>query len=298
MIFAAPAFGACQVTMPKFSPINFCETVERERVTQTVLVPTMINLLTQFQELTKYDLTTLKALFYGGSPMAPELIHRTRTVLPDVRLTQMYGLTETGFLTGLRDSEHTEERLVSCGRTCPGVDLRVVDESGKEVEVGERGELLVRGANVLRGYWNSPEEAANAFRDGLFRTGDIGYRDSDGYFYIVDRLKDMIVTGGENVYSGEVEAVIYAHPAVREAAVFGIPDPQWGELVTACVMLKPKFVLRAEDLIAHCRQSLANYKVPRRIEFSDAELPKGGSGKILKRILRERFWVDQERAVG
>jgi long-chain acyl-CoA synthetase len=173
-----------------------------------------------------------------------------------------------------------------------------MDQSGTEVSTGQPGELVARGANVMRGYWKNPEETTLAFRDGFFRTGDVGRQDADGYFYILDRLKDMIVTGGENVYSGEVEAVIYAHPAVREAAVFGIPDPQWGELVTACVMLKPKFVLRAEDLIAHCRQSLANYKVPRRIEFSDAELPKGGSGKILKRILRERFWVDQERAVG
>jgi long-chain acyl-CoA synthetase len=132
----------------------------------------------------------------------------------------------------------------------------------------------------------------------MFRTGDIGYQDSDGYFYILDRLKDMIVTGGENVYSGEVEAVIYKHPAVREAAVFGIPDQQWGELVMACVVLKPGMPLSANDLTSHCKQFLANYKVPRRVEFSDTELPKSGSGKILKRILRERFWAHEERAVG
>ena len=141
------------------------------------------------------------------------------------------------------------------------------------------------------------EETTLAFRDGFFRTGDIGYQDADGYFYILDRLKDMIVTGGENVYSGEVEAVIYEHPAVREAAVFGIPDPQWGELVMACVVLKPGKALSADDLIIHCRRSLANYKIPRRVEFSETELPKSGSGKILKRILRERFWANQERSV-
>jgi long-chain acyl-CoA synthetase len=298
IIFAAPAFGACQVAIPKFSPKSFCETVERERVTHTVLVPTMINMLTQFPDLKKYDLTTLEGLGYGGSPMAPELIHRTREVLPDAQLVQVYGLTETGFLTGLRNHEHTETRLMSCGRTCPGVDLRVVNEFGNEVEAGQRGELVARGANVMRGYWNNSDETAHAFRDGQFRTGDIGYRDADGYFYILDRLKDMIVTGGENVYAGEVEAVIYAHPAVREAAVFGMPDPQWGELVMACVVLKPGRALSADDLIAHCRRSLANYKIPRRIEFSETELPKSGSGKILKRILHERFWADQERAVG
>ena len=171
--------------------------------------------------------------------MPPELISRTREVLPRVKLVQGYGLSETGFLTALLDDEHTEDRLLSCGRPCPGIDVRVVDESGAEVEAGQRGELVARGANVMRGYWNNPDETSRAFRDGMFRTGDVGYQDADGFFYILDRLKDMIVTGGENVYSGEVEAVIYQHPAVREAAVFGIPDPKWGELVTACVVLKP-----------------------------------------------------------
>jgi len=258
----------------------------------------MINMLTQLPELKKYDLTSLEQLGYGGSPIAPELVHRTREILPNLKLIQVYGLSETGFLTGLRDHEHTEDRLMSCGRTCPGIDLRVVDESGKEVGAGHPGELVIRGANVMRSYWQNAEATALAFRDGLFRTGDVGYQDADGYVYILDRVKDMIVTGGENVYSGEVEAVIYEHPAVREAAVFGIPDPQWGELVMACVVLKPGKALSADELITHCRRSLANYKIPRRVEFSETELPKGGSGKILKKILRERFWAHQERNVG
>jgi long-chain acyl-CoA synthetase len=297
LMFGAPAFGACQVTIPKFSPQSLCEAVERERVTHTVLVPTMINLLTQFPDLKKYDLTSLEHIGYGGSPIAPELLRRTREALPNVKLTQVYGLSETGFLTGLQDHEHTEERLKSCGRPCPGIEVRVVDKSGREVEVGQSGELVARGANVTRGYWNNPEETKSAFQNGMFRTGDVGYQDADGYFYILDRLKDMIVTGGENVYAGEVEAVIYEHPAVREAAVFGIPHPQWGELVMACVVLKPGSLLSADDLIAHCRRSLANYKVPRRVEFSEDELPKGGPGKILKRVLRDRFWGRLERAV-
>jgi long-chain acyl-CoA synthetase len=297
IIFAAPACGACQVTIPKFNPAAFCETVERERVRHTILVPTMINMLTQFPELKKYDLTSLEGLGYGGSPMAPELIRRTREVLPNVQLLQVYGTSETGWLTGLQNQEHSETRLTSCGRTCPGIDLRVVDESGNEVPAGEHGELAVRGANVMRGYWNNPEETEHAFRDGMFRTGDIGYRDANGYFYILDRVKDMIVTGGENVYSGEVEAVIYTHSAVREAAVFGIPDPLWGELVMACVALKPGAELGADDLIAYCHRFLAKYKVPRRVEFSETELPKSGAGKILKRVLRDRFWAGQKRAV-
>ena len=296
-IFAAPAFGACQITIPRFNPRDFCDAVERNRVSHTVLVPTMINLLVQSPEPRQRDLTSLEVLAYGGSPMAPELILGTRELLPKVKLVQIYGLSETGFLTGLRDEEHVEGRFLSCGRPCPGIDVRVLNESGKQVDAGTTGEFVARGANVMRGYWNNPEETAHAFRDGMFRTGDVGYQDREGYFYILDRLKDMIVTGGENVYSGEVEAVIYEHPAVREAAVFGIPDEQWGELVTACVVLKPGTVLTANDLISHCRRFLASYKVPRQIEFSETELPKSGSGKILKRVLREHFWAHQERAV-
>ena len=296
-MFAAPAFGACQVTIPKFSPRSFCETVERERVSHTVMVPTMMNLLTQFPEVKKYDLSSLEVLAYGGSPIAPEIIDRTKELLPNVKLVQVYGLSETGFLTGLQDHEHTAGRLTSCGRPCPGIDVQVTDESGKQVETGRAGELVARGANVMRGYWNNPQETAHAFRNGFFRTGDIGYQDANGYFYILDRLKDMIVTGGENVYSGEVEAVIYTHPAVREVAVFGIPDPKWGEIVMAYVVLKPGKTLSADELIAYCRRSLANYKIPHRVEFSDTELPKSGSGKILKKVLREHFWIHQERAV-
>ena len=296
-MFTAPAFGATQVTIPKFSLLSFCETVQREHVSHTILVPTMINLLTKFPEVGKYDLSSLAVLAYGGSPIAPEIIERTRELLPQVKLVQIYGLSETGLLTGLQDYEHTHDRLSSCGRPCPGIDLRVTDESGNPVEVGKPGELVIRGDNVMRGYWNNPDETSQVFRDGWFRTGDIGCQDSAGYCYILDRLKDMIVTGGENVYSGEVEAVLYAHPAVREAAVFGIPDSKWGELVMACVVAQPGLTLNADDLVAHCRRSLATYKVPRRVEFVDSELPKSGSGKILKRTLRDRFWVLETRAV-
>jgi long-chain acyl-CoA synthetase len=298
LLFAASAFGTCQVTIPKFNPQQFCESVERERVTHTALVPTMINFLSQFPELNKYDLSSLKHLAYGGSPMAPDLIRRMRAGFPNLKLVQGYGLTETGFLTGLADHEHTEDKLLSCGRPCPGIDVRIIDESGNEVGFGQPGELVARGANVTRRYWNNSQETNAALRNGMFRSGDVGYQSADGYFYLLDRIKDMIVSGGENVYCGEVETVISQHPAVREAAVFGIPDPQWGELVMACVQLKPGKALSADELIAHCRRSLANYKIPRRIEFSEAELPKSGSGKILKRILRERYWAHEQRAVG
>jgi len=227
-IFATPVFGGCQFTLPRFTPAAFCEAVEKHRVTSTVLVPTMINLLTQFADARQHDLSTLEVLAYGGSPMAPELIRRTRALLPNVKLVQVYGLSETGYLTGLQDHEHVDGRLTSCGRPASGIEVQIADESGNDVPPGQRGELVARGPNVMRGYWNNPTETAAAFRNGFFRTGDIGYQDAAGYFYILDRLKDMIVTGGENVYSGEVEAVIFDHPAVREVAVFSIPDPQWG----------------------------------------------------------------------
>jgi acyl-CoA synthetase (AMP-forming)/AMP-acid ligase II len=260
-------------------------------------VPTMINLLMEFAENNPCDLSSLELLAYGGSPAAPELIRRTRKFLPRTRLVQVYGLSETGFLTGLRDTEHTDDRLASCGRPCPGIELQVTDDSGNLVGTGQPGELVVRGANVMSGYRNNESATAAVFRNGFFRTGDIGYQDGSGYVYILDRIKDMIVTGGENVYSGEVEAVIFSHPAVREVAVFGIPDPRWGEMVAACVVLKPHAELTAEALTSYCRQSLASFKVPRHVEFSEADLPKNPSGKVLKRLLRERFWAGSHRSV-
>ncbi len=296
-IFAAPMFGASQVSLTRFQPETFCDAVAKERVNYTVLVPTMINFLTQYAESNPHDLTSIELLAYGGSPMAPQLIRKTRELLPNTQLVQVYGLSETGFLTGLRDEEHTAHMLTSCGRPCLGVDLEIVDDAGNQVKSPNPGELVARGANVMAGYWNNKEETAASFRNGFFRTGDIGYQDSNGYFFILDRSKDMIVTGGENVYSGEVEAIIFDHPAVSDVAVYGIPDTRWGELVAACVVLKPKTHLTADELIAYCRQFLANYKVPRRIDFSETDLPKSASGKVLKRVLRERFWAGAERAV-
>jgi long-chain acyl-CoA synthetase len=297
LLFAAAASGACQVAIPKFTPEAFCETVERARVTHTLLVPTMISSLTQFAGARKYDLSSLKHLAYGGSPMHHDLIQRTRELLPDAKLMQGYGLSETGVVTGLLDHEHIGGRLASCGRTCPGIEMCIVDELGNEVPPGSHGELVARGANVMRGYLDNPKENAIAFRNGMLRTGDIGYQDAQGYFYILDRSKDMIVTGGENVYCGEVEAILHKHPAVSEAAVFGIPDPQWGELVAASIVPKSGMTPTAESLVAHCRRFLANYKTPRYIDFWNSELPKSGTGKVLKRSLRERYWAHQQRAV-
>ena len=296
-MFAAPAFGACQVTLPRFNAQAFCEIIASEKITHTVMVPTMINLLTQFPDIQRYDLRSLEVLAYGGSPIAPEVIRRTRAIMPGTRLVQVYGLSETGFLTGLRDEQHTPERLMSCGRPRPGIDLQVVDEAGKSLAAGQRGEVVARGANVMSEYWEDAENSSVAFRDGFFRTGDIGYQDTAGYLYLVDRIKDMIVTGGEKVFCSEVESVLYEHPAVLEAAVFGIPDSRWGEAVMACVALKPNCAVGEQELIQFCRDRLSPYKIPHRVEFSETELPKGASGKILKRVLRERFWGGKQRAV-
>jgi long-chain acyl-CoA synthetase len=307
-IFAAPVFGAAQMTLEHFDALSFCASVQANRVTHTVLVPSMINTLCQFQELAAFNLDSLDVLAYGGSPIAPALVRELRRALPNAKLLQVYGLSEAGFLTGLTDSEHTDDRLQSCGRPCPGIDLRIVDAAGKPVASGELGNLVARGPGIMRGYWHdieddlpgdesSVDETAEALRGGFFHTGDIGRQDKDGYFYIVDRAKEMIVSGGENVYTGEVEAAIYEIPEVKEAAVFGIPDEKWGELVAAAVVLRRGTDLSAEELKQYCKTRIASYKVPRHIEFMTEELPKSGSGKILKRVLREKYWAGQSRRV-
>ena len=307
-MFAAPVFGAAQMAMSHFDPVSFCASVEANEVTHTVLVPSMINTLCQFEELHRYNLESLDVLAYGGSPIAPALIKDIRRLLPNAKLLQVYGLSEAGFLTGLTDAEHTDGRLQSCGRACPGIDLRVLHPAGGPAVSGEVGNLVARGPGIMVGYWHdideespkdesSVDETTKAFSGGFFQTGDIGFQDKEGYFYIVDRAKEMIVSGGENVYSGEVEAAIYEIPAVKEAAVFGIPDEKWGELVAAAIVLRPETNLSAEELKQHCKTRVASYKVPRHIEFMTEELPKSASGKILKRVLREKYWVGQTRRV-
>jgi acyl-CoA synthetase (AMP-forming)/AMP-acid ligase II len=288
-MFAAPTFGTLQVTVPRFSPRTFCEAVEKERITHTLLAPTMLNTLTKFSGAKQFDLSSLEVLAFGGSPMPVELYRQTRRLLPGIKLVHLYGTAETGFLTGLEAPEGIAGRF-SCGQPCPGTDVQVVDpSSGEPVAAGQPGEIVARGANVMLGYWNHPECTGRAFRNNFFWTGDIGYQDSAGDLFIVDRLKDMIITGGEKVYCGEVEAVIYEIPVVREAAVFGIPDPRRGELVAACVVLQPGVSLSEQELIRHCQQSLPDYKIPRLVEFRKTDLPKTAVGNVLKRRLRVHF---------
>ena len=221
-------------------------------------------------------------------------MRRAHAAFPRAELIHLYGATETAPLaTALRH----EERLIdgdlarSCGRAVAGVDVRVVDHGGREVPPGEIGEVVVRGPNVMPGYWNKPEQTAAALRDGWYHSGDLGYMNAQGYLFLVDRAKDMIISGGENVYSTEVEEVLYQHPAVLEAAVFGVPDAKWGEAVHAVVVPRPGHAVDAAALIAFCREHIAGYKVPKQIDLRGDPLPKSGPGKVLKRELRAPFWA-------
>jgi long-chain acyl-CoA synthetase len=302
-VFANTTRGAAQVFVPRFDPKAVLETIERERVTATVLVPTMINFLLQVPDLESHDLSSLRQISYGASPIAPDLLRRAMKAF-GCRFAQGYGLTEASpLLTVLRPEDHmiedekSERRLASCGKAVPGVEVRVVDIDGRDVRPNEVGEIIARGPNIMLGYWKRPEDTSSAILDGWLHTGDLATVDEDGYIYLVDRKKDMIVTGGENVFSTEVEAILYAHPSIKEAAVIAIPDPDWGEAVHACIALRDGCAVAPEEVIEFCRERLAGYKVPRSVEIIEGELPKGGTGKILKKQLRERYWQDQARRI-
>jgi long-chain acyl-CoA synthetase len=296
--------GGTHVILPGFEPVAVLDAIQRERVTSVLLVPTMINLLVHHPCVGEYDLSSLRRILYGASPMPVELLRRANQVL-GCQLIQVYGLTETApMLTmlppqyvALEGDDAAIRRLASCGRAVPGTRVRVVNEHGEDVPPGEVGEIIARGPNVTRGYWNKPEETAAAFRNGWFYTGDLATVDKEQFIFIVDRKKDMIITGGENVFSTEVENGLYRHPAVLEAAVVGVPDAHWGEAVLALVVLKPGAMVTGAELIDHCRGLMAHYKCPQHVEFRSEALPKSGSGKILKAALREPYWQGYNRRV-
>ncbi len=288
--------GAAHMFLPVFSPESVLRAMERHGVTVAFLAPTMIIMVLQDPSFADCDLAKLRLLFYGSSPMAVEWIRRAMEALPGAEIQQGYGLTETSpILTTLDPDEHRNalesgryDRLKAAGRPVTGVDMRIVDGNGAEVPLGEAGEVAVRGPNVTAGYLNRPEETAAAFRGGWFHTGDIGRIDEDGFMYLLDRKKDMVITGGENVYSSEVEAVLYQHPGVNEAAVVGVPDEKYGEALFAVIVPAPGAALDAEEMIAHCRERIGGYKIPRRMAFVDA-MPKSAMGKILKTELRRIY---------
>ncbi len=301
--YALTALGAAHVFMERFQPQAALEAIERHAITASSVVPTMIGQMLEVPDADRYRLASLRRLIYGASPMPVERV-RAAVALFGPILQQCYGQTESSpFLTTtslrgtlLDPSEQGVRRLGSCGQPLLGVELRIVDLQGQPVSEGQIGEILARGPNVMLGYWNRPKETAAALEGGWLHTGDLATWDAQQWVYVVDRAKDVIISGGENIYSTEVEAALYKHPAVLEAAVIGVPDGKWGESVKALVVLRPGSTLDAEELIAHCQQWIARYKCPKSVDFIPA-LPKSGAGKILKSELRKPYWPDSARRV-
>ncbi len=289
--------GGSHAILPGFDPAAVLSAIETEQVTDALLVPTMIQLLVDHPGIGRYNLSSLRGVVYGASPIPQPVLERAMKAFPSASFTQAYGMTELApVATMLSPADHEAGRLRAAGRAAPHAEVRVVDADDAEVPTGTVGEIIVRGGHVMQGYWNQPDESAHALRGGWMHTGDGGYLDEDGYLYVVDRLKDMIVSGGENVYSAEVENAVARHPAVAQCAVIGVPDPDWGERVHAVVVLRPGATLTAGELREHAKTLIAGYKAPRSMEIADA-LPLSGAGKVLKRELRQKYWGESERQV-
>jgi acyl-CoA synthetase (AMP-forming)/AMP-acid ligase II len=298
--------GGTHVLIREFNARTVLETIEREKVTLTNLIPTMLNLMVNYPEVGKYDYRSLRVLLSGGAPIAPEVVRKiVETFKCDY--IQTYGMTETSpylTLSILKDHlrrlpEEDQLRFKSkTGREFIGVELKVVQDEGREVKRDEKevGEIIVKGDIVTKGYWKLPEETEKSIKNGWLYTGDMAVMDEEGYVTIVDRKKDMILTGGENVYSTEVENILYTHPAILECAVIGVPDPKWGEAVKAIVVLKRGQKATAQEIIQFCKHRMAHYKAPKSIDFMDT-LPRTGSGKIHKKGLRDPYWSGYDKKV-
>jgi long-chain acyl-CoA synthetase len=303
MTFLVTAFGGSHTFLPRFDPGAFLRMVEQHGVTTALIVPTMINMVVHHPEVTQRDLSSLGACLYGASPMPEAVIKRAMAVMPHVRFTQAYGQSEASPVMTLMPPEyHSFEgpyagRMKSAGRAALGCEIRIMDENDNEVPPHTVGEICGRGPMVMLGYWKQPELTAHTLRNGWLHTGDGGYLDDEGFLYVVDRMKDMIVSGGENVYSAEVEEALYSHPAVAECAVIGVPDDTWGERVHAVVRLKPHTSATDAELIAACHSRIANYKCPRSVTIQSTPLPVSGAGKILKAELRKPYWTGREKRV-
>jgi acyl-CoA synthetase (AMP-forming)/AMP-acid ligase II len=280
------AAGATTIIHRAFDATTVVDELERSRVTTVWLAPAMVNAIMALPNVEQRDLSSVRLIINGGEKMPIPLIERIQRTFPSAWFADAYGLTETVSGDTFLDRDSIVTKLGSVGRPCLHLELEVWDDRGRPVPAGERGEIVMRGPKVFKGYWRDPEATARAFEGGWFHTGDVGVRDDDGYLYIVDRLKDMIVSGGENIAGSEVERVLYEHPAVLEAAVVGRPDERWGEVPVAFVVLRPESSADADELTAHCRGQLARFKVPNDITFLEA-LPRNPSGKVLKRDLRQ-----------
>jgi long-chain acyl-CoA synthetase len=292
--------GACQVILPAFDPASMLDLVQNERITQTLGVPTMVAASVEEQFARPRDVSSFRGYAHGGSPIALEVLRRGTEAFPGTAFIHLYGATETApLVTGMADEVELlgTEREKSAGQPVMGCEVVIRDSTGRALPPGEPGEVTARGANIMAGYWNKPEQTAAALRDGWYWTGDVGRLDADGYLYLLDRSKDMIISGGENVYCTEVEDALYTHPAVLEATVFGIPSEQWGEAVHAVVVLREGQSADEAGLIAHCRSQIAGYKVPRSVAFQSDPLPKSGPGKVLKRELRAPYWEGRDTSI-
>ena len=281
------AVGATTVIHRVFDAAQVVEEIERSRITLMWTAPAMVRDILEMPDIEARDLSSVRVIIAGGEKMPIPFIERLRRTFPSAWFADAYGLTETVSGDTFLDRESTVSKLGSVGRPCQYLDLDIWDEEGVSLAPGEKGEIVLRGPKVFTGYWRDPDATAKAFTGGWFHTGDIGVRDEDGYVYIVDRLKDMIVSGGENIASSEIERVLYEHDAVVEAAVVGRPDDRWGEVPVAYVVLQPGASAGPDELIDHCRGQLAKFKVPKDVCFIDA-LPRNPSGKVLKRELRDR----------
>jgi long-chain acyl-CoA synthetase len=302
-IWSLPLIGAAQAVV-HFTPERFMETVARTRTTATALPSTLISMTAEHPKRGAYDLSSLRFIMYGGSPTPIGVMQRAVKVLPTTYL-HGYGITETSGITTLLSPtefcvEGPPERIAltsSAGRAVPHIKLEIADDHGSRLGAGQLGEIVVGGPRVMAGYWNKPKHTSDALRNGWYYTGDVGYLDEEQRLFVADRKKDMIISGGENVYSVEVENILSVHPAVREVAVIGVPDERWGEAVKAIIVLNDGSAVSAEELIQFCEGRIARYKIPKSIDFSGELLPKTGPGKIAKRKLRDPYWADRKQAI-
>ena len=294
------AQGAKTVLLEEVSVSGIVEEVARHHPTLLGLVPSVILMLVQHAETIPTDFSSVLRVVYGSSPIAEDVMRRAARVFPKAGFTQVYGSTESSAVGTFSTPElHDPARgkLRSCGRPYPGIGLRVVSPDGKTLPPGEVGEIVIRGPCVMKGYWNNPDATREAlFEGGWLRTGDAGYFDDEGFVYIHDRIKDMIVTGAENVYPAEVENALFGHPALADVAVIGVPDPRWGEAVKAIAVLRAGMEANADDIIAYARERIAGFELPKSVDFVEA-LPRNTVGKVLRRELRELYWQGHERRV-
>jgi long-chain acyl-CoA synthetase len=282
------AGGGKLVMMRRWNPERALELIEREQITIFGGVPTMAWQVIESPDFDRRDTSSVRSVAYGGAPAPPELLRKIRRHFPAGSASNGYGLTETSSVTSMNAGEDYFAKPDSVGPPVPVVDVRIVGPEGEDMATGETGELWIKGPNVVRGYWNKPEATVLSFTDGWLHSGDVARLDGDGFIYIVDRAKDMVIRGGENVYSVEVEAAIFEHPSIADAAVIGVPHEVLGEEVGAVVVLKPGAELTMDELRAHVAKRIAGFKVPTRVWFLDGDLPRNPAGKVLKRELREQ----------